>query len=168
MHPPTPPATAASTGAGGDYVAAPAPYAPYPTLSPEDVAPPPPPPPYHAAASYAAPPSSGNPYVSGPAAGSVPPPKSAPPKSGPVRLRFGEGFSHLFIYFSRFRGPAPCGVFPADTMDSVKDVLGKMGKRFGEAARKTENITGNFWQHREIRNSGSIFTVDFLHQIVYS
>jgi hypothetical protein len=39
----------------------------------------------------------------------------------------------------------------ADTMDSVKDVLGKMGKRFGEAARKTETITGNFWQHRELR-----------------
>ncbi|KAG8073769.1 hypothetical protein GUJ93_ZPchr0006g43284 [Zizania palustris] len=32
-------------------------------------------------------------------------------------------------------------------MDTVKDVLGKMGKRFGEAARKTENLTGNFWQH---------------------
>ncbi|XP_047085027.1 GEM-like protein 1 [Lolium rigidum] len=108
MHPP-PPATAAS--AGGDYVAAPAPspgYAPYPTLSPQDVAPPPPPP-YHAAASYSAPPPSGNPYVSGPSAGSVPPPKN--------------------------------------TMDSVKDVLGKMGKRFGEAARKAENTTGNFWQH---------------------
>ncbi|KAL6649365.1 hypothetical protein ACP70R_013589 [Stipagrostis hirtigluma subsp. patula] len=41
-------------------------------------------------------------------------------------------------------GPAPA---PKNTMDSVKDVLGKMGKRFGEAARKTENITGNFWQH---------------------
>ncbi|KAK1603014.1 hypothetical protein QYE76_017452 [Lolium multiflorum] len=108
MHPP-PPAPAAS--AGGDYVAAPAPspgYASYPTLSPEDVAPPPPPP-YHAAASYSAPPPSGNPYVSGPSAGSVPPPKN--------------------------------------TMDSVKDVLGKMGKRFGEAARKAENTTGNFWQH---------------------
>nr|ACG26510.1 FIP1 [Zea mays] len=36
---------------------------------------------------------------------------------------------------------------PKNTMDSVKDVLGKMGKRFGEAARKTETITGNFWQH---------------------
>uniref|UniRef100_A0A0D3FES6 GRAM domain-containing protein n=1 Tax=Oryza barthii TaxID=65489 RepID=A0A0D3FES6_9ORYZ len=33
------------------------------------------------------------------------------------------------------------------TMDTVKDVLGKMGKRFGEAARKTETLTGNFWQH---------------------
>jgi hypothetical protein len=32
-------------------------------------------------------------------------------------------------------------------MDSVKDVLGKMGKRVGEAARKTETLTGNFWQH---------------------
>uniref|UniRef100_A0A0E0K9U7 GRAM domain-containing protein n=1 Tax=Oryza punctata TaxID=4537 RepID=A0A0E0K9U7_ORYPU len=41
------------------------------------------------------------------------------------------------------------GVAPAskNTMDTVKDVLGKMGKRFGEAARKTETLTGNFWQH---------------------
>lgn len=46
----------------------------------------------------------------------------------------------------------------ADTMDSVKDVLGKMGKRFGEAARKTENITGNFWQHCELRFHSRLFT----------
>jgi hypothetical protein len=42
-------------------------------------------------------------------------------------------------------------------MDSVKDVLGKMGKRFGEAARKTENITGNFWQHRKNLVSAACF-----------
>uniref|UniRef100_A0A0A9GGD9 GRAM domain-containing protein n=1 Tax=Arundo donax TaxID=35708 RepID=A0A0A9GGD9_ARUDO len=106
-----PPAEAASIGRA-DRAAAPAAapeYAPYPRLSPEDVAPPPPPS-YHAAA--AAPPpygSSGNPYVSSPAGGAATAPKN--------------------------------------TMDSVKDVLGKIGKRFGEAARKTENITGNFWQH---------------------
>ena len=47
--------------------------------------------------------------------------------------------------------------FFADTMDSVKDVLGKMGKRFGEAARKTENITGNFWQHCELRFPTRLF-----------
>ena len=91
MHPPP-----ASAGA----VSAPAPdpgYAPYPTLSPQDVAPPPPPP-YHAAASYSAPPPpSGNPYVSGPAAGSVPPPKSASQIWSRLLFRFGEGFA-LFIY----------------------------------------------------------------------
>jgi hypothetical protein len=43
-------------------------------------------------------------------------------------------------------------------MDSVKDVLGKMGKRFGEAARKTENITGNFWQHCKLRFHSGAFT----------
>lgn len=51
-------------------------------------------------------------------------------------------------------------------MDSVKDVLGKMGKRFGEAARKTENITGNFWQHREIRFSNFLLCGFGLDRIV--
>jgi hypothetical protein len=32
-------------------------------------------------------------------------------------------------------------------MDSVQDVLGKMGKRVGEVAHKTETLAGNFWQH---------------------
>ncbi|GJN30515.1 hypothetical protein PR202_gb18828 [Eleusine coracana subsp. coracana] len=101
-----PPASTAPTARADHASAAPG-YAPYPRLSPEDVAPPPPPP-YHAATAtptaYG-----GNPYVASPAGASATAPKS--------------------------------------TMDSVKDVLGKMGKRVGEAARKTETITGNFWQH---------------------
>lgn len=47
---------------------------------------------------------------------------------------------------------------PKNTMDSVKDVLGKMGKRFGEAARKTETITGNFWQHCELFDFVAVFS----------
>lgn len=32
-------------------------------------------------------------------------------------------------------------------MDTVRDVLGKFGKRVGEAAKITEDLAGNMWQH---------------------
>jgi hypothetical protein len=35
----------------------------------------------------------------------------------------------------------------SDTMDTVRDVLGKFGKKVGEAAKKTEDLAGNMWQH---------------------
>lgn len=34
-------------------------------------------------------------------------------------------------------------------MDSVKDVLGKLGKKAVEATKKAEDLAGNMWQHRE-------------------
>ncbi|EPS72910.1 hypothetical protein M569_01853, partial [Genlisea aurea] len=34
-----------------------------------------------------------------------------------------------------------------ETMDTVKDVLGRWGKKVGEATRKAENLAGNTWQH---------------------
>ncbi|KAL3621721.1 hypothetical protein CASFOL_034381 [Castilleja foliolosa] len=34
-----------------------------------------------------------------------------------------------------------------ETMDSVKDVLGKWGKKVGEATKKAEDLAGNTWQH---------------------
>ncbi|WVZ71976.1 hypothetical protein U9M48_020503, partial [Paspalum notatum var. saurae] len=97
---------------------------------------PPLPAPYHAAA--AAPSAyGGNPYVHTPAGGAATAPKSACTlhalESGSCSHSSGCARAVRFFF--------------ADTMDSVTDVLGKMGKRFGEAARKTENITGNFWQH---------------------
>ncbi|KAK7410458.1 hypothetical protein VNO78_01254 [Psophocarpus tetragonolobus] len=33
------------------------------------------------------------------------------------------------------------------TLDSVKDVLGKWGKRAAEATKKAEDLAGNMWQH---------------------
>lgn len=36
-----------------------------------------------------------------------------------------------------------------ETMGSVKDVLGKWGKKVGEATRKAEDLAGNTWQHCE-------------------
>ncbi|XP_051140405.1 GLABRA2 expression modulator-like [Andrographis paniculata] len=34
-----------------------------------------------------------------------------------------------------------------DTMDSVKDMLGRWRKRVGEATRRAEDLAGNTWQH---------------------
>ncbi|XP_059309426.1 GLABRA2 expression modulator-like [Lycium ferocissimum] len=34
-----------------------------------------------------------------------------------------------------------------DTMESVKDVLGRWGKKVGEATKKAEDLAGNTWQH---------------------
>ncbi|GER47151.1 GRAM domain family protein [Striga asiatica] len=34
-----------------------------------------------------------------------------------------------------------------ETMGSVKDVLGKWGKKVGEATKKAEDLAGNTWQH---------------------
>ncbi|KAI3922143.1 hypothetical protein MKX01_005832 [Papaver californicum] len=33
------------------------------------------------------------------------------------------------------------------TVDTMKDVLGKWGKKVGETAKKTEDLAGNVWQH---------------------
>lgn len=35
----------------------------------------------------------------------------------------------------------------SETMGSVKDVLGRWGKKMGEATRKAEDFAGNTWQH---------------------
>ncbi|XP_010499322.1 PREDICTED: GEM-like protein 1 [Camelina sativa] len=40
--------------------------------------------------------------------------------------------------------PAPV---PKNTMDSVKDTLGKWGKMAAEATKKAEDLAGNVWQH---------------------
>lgn len=159
-----PPAAAASAGGAAHAAApgaAPPEYAPYPRLSPEEVAPPPPPP-YHAAT--AAPTAYGaNPYISSPAGGAATAPKRASPLLAfkfwarwlpirPSEIKFGS----FLIFFFFWDALVWCGF--ADTMDSVKDVLGKMGKRFGDAARKTETITGNFWQHCEFPFHCRLFT----------
>lgn len=40
-----------------------------------------------------------------------------------------------------------CGFWFSETMGSVKDVLGRWGKKVGEATRKAEDLAGNTWQH---------------------
>lgn len=36
-------------------------------------------------------------------------------------------------------------------MENVKGVLGRWGRKMGEATRKAEDLAGNTWQHCEIR-----------------
>ncbi|XP_020104887.1 GEM-like protein 1 [Ananas comosus] len=45
-------------------------------------------------------------------------------------------------YITASPGPAS-----KNTMDTVRDALGKFGKKFGDAAKKTEDLAGNVWQH---------------------
>ncbi|KAK3030159.1 hypothetical protein RJ639_039636 [Escallonia herrerae] len=40
-----------------------------------------------------------------------------------------------------------CGGAAVDTVDSVKDVLGKWGKKAAEATKKGQDLAGNVWQH---------------------
>ncbi|WOL18515.1 GEM-like protein 1 [Canna indica] len=79
-------------------------YAPYPTLTPEDVAPPPPPPVAAGPRDSTSMPTEPNPYVT----------------------------------------PSPAS---KNTVDTMRDVLGKFGKKVSEAAKKTEDIAGDVWQH---------------------
>ncbi|KAG6533684.1 GEM-like protein 1 [Zingiber officinale] len=79
-------------------------YAPYPTLTAEDVAPPPPPSVASGHRHAASMPANYNPYVT-----SSPASKS--------------------------------------TADTVREALGKLGKKVSEAAKKTEGLAGDVWQH---------------------
>ncbi|CAD5177826.1 unnamed protein product [Musa acuminata subsp. malaccensis] len=83
-------------GPDGDRSAS---YAPYPKLTPEDIAPPP-------AAATTMPPES-NPYVV----------------------------------------PSAASSSSNNTMDTVRVVLEKFGKKVNVAAKKTEDFAGDFWQH---------------------
>lgn len=43
--------------------------------------------------------------------------------------------------------PVPEPTSAKNTLDSVKDVLGKWGKKAAEATKKAEDLAGNMWQH---------------------
>jgi hypothetical protein len=151
MNPPA--AATAPTTSGPEYPSAAPGYAPYPRLSPEDVTPPPP---YHAATAT---PSAygGNPYVASPAGASASAPKSASPRDPNLASLAADSVEISHVPYGFFF--VWCLLF-AGTMDSVKDVLGKMGKRVGEAARKTETLTGNFWQHCWVSISELFFWIN--------
>ncbi|KAK7282869.1 hypothetical protein RIF29_11962 [Crotalaria pallida] len=95
-------------------------YAPYPKLDPNDVVPPQP---HHV-------PSTGQPA------------DPRPPISG-------DAATTLPTESNPYVTPAPVTP-PAsakNTLDSVKDVLGKWGKKAAEATKKAEDLAGNMWQH---------------------
>ncbi|XP_041018436.1 GEM-like protein 1 isoform X2 [Juglans microcarpa x Juglans regia] len=49
-------------------------------------------------------------------------------------------------YISAAPAPEPSSAVK-NKMDSVKDVLGKLGKKAVEATKKAEDLAGNMWQH---------------------
>lgn len=50
-------------------------------------------------------------------------------------------------YFSPSPVPSSSSFSVKDTMDSVRGVLGRWGKKVGEATKKAEDLAGNTWQH---------------------
>ncbi|GMH00215.1 hypothetical protein Nepgr_002054 [Nepenthes gracilis] len=92
-------------------------YAPYPKIDPNDVVPPPDPLLSH--------PPNTNP--------NAPPPAAAT-----------AGATSMPLESNPYVSPAPV---PNHPMGSVKDVLGKWGKKATEATKKAENLAGNMWQH---------------------
>lgn len=138
-------------------------YVPYPQIDPNDIAPPPPnctsvpatsqQSPIDLPRSSAAPevsattmPPESNPYVS-----PAPVPASSMKSefllnsipSGSVNFYF--YYYYLFIYL--LLSCCVCMFYLVDTMDSVKDVLGKWGKKAAEASKKAGDLAGNTWQH---------------------
>ncbi|XP_021900650.1 GEM-like protein 1 [Carica papaya] len=95
-------------------------YAPYPKLELNDVAPPP----QNWSSVCAGSSDRGPATISGAAATTM------PPESNP------------------YVTPAPVQSSSAkNTMDTVKDVLGKWGKKAADASKKAEDLAGNMWQH---------------------
>lgn len=120
-------------------------YAPYPKLDPNDVAPPP-----HSetwtsvAIASEPPPKSESP--------SVPPepPVANPEVHAEVRAPIaGDAATTMPMesnpYVSNPAQPPASSV--KNTVDSVKDVLGKWGKKAVETTKKGQDLAGNMWQH---------------------
>ncbi|KDP41451.1 hypothetical protein JCGZ_15858 [Jatropha curcas] len=100
-------------------------YAPYPKLDPNDVAPP--------AENWA--------NVS--RATDHPP----QPAEGPAPIS-GAAATTMPAESNPYVSPAPVASSSSkNTMESVKDVLGKWGKKAAEATKKAEDLAGNMWQH---------------------
>ncbi|KAM1729406.1 hypothetical protein ACFX12_019803 [Malus domestica] len=125
-------------------------YAPYPKLDLNDVAPPPHSETWTSVSIPSEPPKSEGPPVQPP----VPPPVS-PPVSDPVVQAEARGPipgdaatsmpAESNPYVATPAPPPPSSV--KKSMDSVKDALGKWGKKAAEATKKAEDLAGNMWQH---------------------
>ncbi|KAE9609069.1 hypothetical protein Lal_00020489 [Lupinus albus] len=92
-------------------------YAPYPKLDPNDLVPPQP-------------------------INSSTPPDSRVPISGDAATTLPTD-SNPYITPSPVAAPASA----KNTLDSVKDVIGKWGKKAAEATKKAEDLAGDMWQH---------------------
>lgn len=117
-------------------------YAPYPKLDPNDGTPPPPPP-----------------YQTGNwtnvSMGTQPPVQQ--PASHPMTASHSESSAPPIVENSATTMPPESNPYvtsspaPSSSMknkvDSVRDVLGKWGKKAAEATKKAEDLAGNMWQH---------------------
>jgi hypothetical protein len=108
-------------------------------MSPEDLATPPPP---------VVAPAGTNPYVM-PSPSSGPPPKSQSPSYLLPSCSFAAASAlvpglNLMVSVCADR----CGS-AAGAKENLMEMFGQAGKRFTEAARKTEGIAGDVWQHCE-------------------
>ncbi|MCE0482341.1 cleavage polyadenylation factor subunit fip1 [Datura stramonium] len=113
-------------------------YAPYPKLDPNDVAP--------------------VPETLTPVAVGSNPPSQQPPQpqprspsvpEGPAPIS-GSAATTMPTESNPYVTPEPAqppGSLVKNKMDSVKDVLGKWGKKAAEATKKAEDLAGNMWQH---------------------
>lgn len=115
-------------------------YAPYPKLDPNEVTPPPPAPISGDAATTMPP--EFNPYVS---------PSPAPKSELLFHIQF-RILSSFCVWLVDFG-------FGVDTMDSVKDTLGKWGKMAADATKKAEDLAGNVWQHCKLPFLASFFSL---------
>ncbi|CAL8997471.1 unnamed protein product [Prunus brigantina] len=119
-------------------------YAPYPKLDPNDVVPPPQPETWTSVSIASEPPLK----LESPSA--PPPPVADPPVHVEARAPIaGEAATSMPAESNPYvatPAPAPSSSVK-NKMDSVKDVLGKWGKKAAEATKKAEDLAGNMWQH---------------------
>ncbi|XP_058096980.1 GEM-like protein 1 isoform X2 [Magnolia sinica] len=119
-------------------------YAPYPKVDPKDIAPPP----LSLQTSEIGSQPSDPPPVA--TSTSTSPQKSvrwspeltteAPPPTGPQATSMPQE-SNPYV------SPSPVQSSSKNTMETVRGVLGKWGKKVGEATKKAEDLAGNVWQH---------------------
>ncbi|XP_022997225.1 GEM-like protein 1 [Cucurbita maxima] len=111
-------------------------YSPYPKLDPSDVAPPLMP------ENWTTVPMSSQPQH--------PPPPQTQPNSEP-RAPISEGnATTLPTEANPYVSAAPACGNPSsakNTVDSMKEMLGRWGKKAAEATKKAEDLAGNMWQH---------------------
>ncbi|KAK4411710.1 GLABRA2 expression modulator [Sesamum angolense] len=65
----------------------------------------------------------------------------------PVPRDSDRGSSNPYVNYSPAPAANPSSFNFKETMGSVKNVLGRWGKKVGEATRKAEDFAGNTWQH---------------------
>ncbi|KAL0461393.1 UNVERIFIED_CONTAM: GLABRA2 expression modulator [Sesamum latifolium] len=65
----------------------------------------------------------------------------------PVPRDSDRGSSNPYVNYSPAPAANPSSFNFKETMGSVKNVLGRWGKKVGEATRKAEDLAGNTWQH---------------------